>query len=550
VLKSVLATSAVIAAGNASPAIAAAATRADPATAARSAEGDVVGKVSVGYQGWFAAPGDKSPIDNWWHYGDPAKIPSEDNNGLSSWPDVREFTKTYATGYADLGNGTAAELFSSHDAQTVDTHFLWMQQNNIDTAALQRFYDETTFRNDVAVTVKTAAEAHDRKFYIMYDVSGWADFATDVPTDWVDVMVGQLKLTDSSAYARQNGKPVVCVWGLGLFDRPDTPAQGLAAIKALQEAGCYVIIGVDKNWLTMITSPNAERGDFTDTFTAADMITPWMVGVIGTIGDTDWAYGALTVPDLAYCDAHGIDYQPCVLPGSLQESMRLHGDFVWRQFYNMARAGVASTYISMFDEFNEGNQIAKTAETAADVPAGSGFRALDEDGTACSADYYLRLTNDGMKMLTGKIALTSVRPTEPVVGGGGGGSTVRAVTLTSAVNGKLVTAEDSGDKPLIANRTVKGPWEMFDLISLGQGAVALKAQINGKYVCADSGGDEPLITNRTEIGSWETFQMITNADGTVSFKAAANGKYVSAEAAGDEPLIADRTASDRGNRSR
>ena len=49
----------------------------------------------------------------------------------------------------------------------------------------------------------------------------------------------------------------------------------------------------------------------------------------------------------------------------------------------------------MFDEYNEGNQIAKIAETSAWVPSGSGIRALDEDGTACSADYYLRLTNDG-----------------------------------------------------------------------------------------------------------------------------------------------------------
>jgi hypothetical protein len=72
----------------------------------------------------------------------------------------------------------------------------------------------------------------------------------------------------------------------------------------------------------------------------------------------------------------------------------------------------------MFDEFNEGNQIAKTAPTAAWVPAGSGIRALDEDGTACSPDYYLRITADGGRMLKGQLALTATRPTPPVVGGG------------------------------------------------------------------------------------------------------------------------------------
>jgi hypothetical protein len=79
----------------------------------------------------------------------------------------------------------------------------------------------------------------------------------------------------------------------------------------------------------------------------------------------------------------------------------------------MKRVGAQGIYISMFDEYNESNQIAKTAETQAFVPAGSNFKSLDEDGTACSADYYLRLTGDGGKMFKGTIALTTVRPTVP-----------------------------------------------------------------------------------------------------------------------------------------
>ncbi len=111
-----------------------------------------------------------------------------------------------------------------------------------------------------------------------------------------------------------------------------------------------------------------------------------------------------------------------MLPGDVSGRQRAHGDFMWRQFYNMVRAGVQGIYISMFDEFNEGNQIAKTAETQASVPADSGFLALDEDGTACSSDYYLRLTGDGGRMLKGQIALTATRPTQPVVSGTGPGS--------------------------------------------------------------------------------------------------------------------------------
>jgi hypothetical protein len=55
------------------------------------------------------------------------------------------------------------------------------------------------------------------------------------------------------------------------------------------------------------------------------------------------------------------------------------------------------------------------------VPQGSGIRALDEDGTACSSDYYLRLTNDGGRMLKGELPLTEIRPTQPMPGSGSGG---------------------------------------------------------------------------------------------------------------------------------
>ncbi|MDX3853839.1 xylosidase, partial [Streptomyces sp. AK02-01A] len=46
---------------------------------------------------------------------------------------------------------------------------------------------------------------------------------------------------------------------------------------------------------------------------------------------------------------------------------------------------------------------------------GTGIRALDEDGTPCSSDYYLRLTADGGRMLKGEIAPTATRPTRPTL---------------------------------------------------------------------------------------------------------------------------------------
>jgi hypothetical protein len=132
---------------------------------------------------------------------------------------------------------------------------------------------------------------------------------------------------------------------------------------------------------------------------------------VGSAADSDSNRTNYNEGDVAYLHARGKQYQPCVLPGDLSAHQRVHGDFMWHQLYNMIQIASDGLYISMYDEFNEGNQIAKTAATSASIPAGSTFVTLDEDGTACSSDYYLRLTGDGGKMLKGDIALTATRPT-------------------------------------------------------------------------------------------------------------------------------------------
>ncbi|MFE4963438.1 discoidin domain-containing protein [Streptomyces sp. NPDC056660] len=386
---------------------------------AASSPGDVVGKITVGYQGWFACVGDGAPINGWWHWSqDWGQSPSRNNTNIKCWPDVRDYTSTYQTSYAALGNGQPAKLFSSYDQQTVNTHFLWMQQNNIDTAALQRFNPtggEGPTRDAMATKVRSAAESYSRKFYIMYDVSNWTNMQSEIKTDWTNKMSAH---TASSAYAKQNGKPVVCIWGFGFNDpnHPFTPDACLDVVNWFKSQGCYVIGGVPREWRT---GTGGSQPGFLGVYHAFHMISPWMVGAIGNVTEADNAYTTYTVPDQADCNANGIDYQPCVLPGDVSGRQRAHGDFMWRQFYNVVRAGVQGIYISMFDEYNEGNQIAKTAETQAWVPTDSGFLALDEDGTACSSDYYLRLTGDGGRMLKGQIALTAIRPTQPTLPTGG-----------------------------------------------------------------------------------------------------------------------------------
>jgi hypothetical protein len=502
--------------------------------AAASPPGDVVGKITVGYQGWFACTGDGAPINGWWHWSQNwSQPPSPSNTAIKSWPDMRDYDHGYQTAYGNLGNGQPATLFSSYDQQTVNVHFGWMQQNGCDTAALQRFNpnsSEGATRDAMAARVRSAAEATGRKFYVMYDVSGWTNMQPEIKADWANKMSAHAA---SPAYARQNGKPVVGIWGFGFNDgnHPWDAATCLDVINWFKNQGCYVMGGVPTWWRTGVSD---SRPGFLDVYHAFNMISPWMVGRIGDAAGSDWFYTNANVGDQADCDAHGIDYQPCVLPGDLQERQRNHGDFMWRQFYNMVRVGAQGIYISMFDEYNEGNQIAKTAENAGMVPAGSGMLALDEDGTACSADYYLRLTADGGRMLKGQLPLTATRPTAPTVAATG------TVSLRSRANGRYVTATNGA--ALNAGATTAGTGERFDLIDRGNGNIALRARSNSQYVCAENAGAQPLIANRAAIGPWETFQLIHNADGTVSLRAQANNNYVCAENAGAAPLIANRTA--------
>ncbi|SEW51974.1 lectin [Chitinophaga arvensicola] len=496
--------------------------------------GDVVGKITVGYQGWFAANGDGSPINAWWHWTQNwGQSPSSTNNGIKSWPDVRDYSSTFATSWANLGNGQPAKLFSSFTDQTVNTHFLWMQQNGIDAAALQRFNPNGTegpVRDAITAKVKTAAENYGRKFYIMYDVSGWTNMQSEIKTDWTTKMSAY---TSSSAYAKQNGKPVVCIWGFGFNDNnhPWSASVCLDVINWFKNQGCYVIGGVPTHWRTETSD---SRPGFLATYSALNMISPWMVGRIGNVNDVDNFYTNVNTPDQAYCNNNGIDYQPCVLPGDLQEHQRAHGDFMWRQFYNMVRVGAQGIYISMFDEYNEGNQIAKTAENSSFIPVGSNFVTLDEDGVACSADYYLRLTGDGGKMLKGLIGLTATRPTAPIVGGGGGAPIGQTITLKSSNN--LYVSSENATQAMNANRPAVGGWEQFAVVSAGGGKVAL---VNGgKYVCSEN-GTQAMNCNRTAIGPWEQFDWISNGDGTISLRGS-NGKYVSSEN-GTQAMTCNRT---------
>ena len=510
---------------------------------AQSPVGDVVGQVTLGYQGWFSA-GEPSPPDNisWdhWTYNSQYPTPGAVNNFVNKqWPDMRPYQTLagdnpmqYATGYGKFGNGLPATLFTSYNRDVVDIHMKWVAKYGIHTLAIGRFNPTGgTAATVTAANVLATAPKYGVKFYISYDLSGWTGYTTQLPNDWTNVIEGQLHMTSSPNYARQNGKPVVELWIANLV--PHTTPQEMAGIISwLENQGLYVILGVEQGWRANDT--------WVSTYMTGNMIQPWMIGVIGNKNDTD-GFVSKWKDDVAYANGHSVDFQAAILPGddSASAPQRRHGDFMWEQFANATTAGVKSAFISMYDEFGEGNAVMPTAEDASMTPGVTA--ALDVDGTHCSSDYYMRLTGDGGKMLQGLVPLTYTRSTQPVI-------PVRnlvpgtIVTFQAMANGMNVTAENAGAGSLVANRTAVGSWEGFQVVDAGGGNIALKSLANNLFVTAEDGGNQPLIANRAAIGPWETFTEFNTLEGNTALLAKANGRYVTADEAGSSPLIANRTA--------
>jgi hypothetical protein len=377
-------------------------------------EGDIVGRLVVGYQGWFACPGDGSPINDWVHWG--TSCPRPGHQKFELYPDLSEYERTYETGYATLGNGYPARLFSSFDDQVVQTHFRWMKEYGIDCAALQRF-GPSAQHDGMAVKVREAAEVYDRNFYIMYDISGWHSFAEQIGADWLDVIGEKLKITQSPAYAHQEGKPVVCIWGIGFTGRPGSAETCLKIVKWFKEQGCYVIGGVPNHFRD---SDVDSKPGFVEVYEAFDMLSPWTPGRYYGIAGADWYRKTMIEDDFRWCQSRGIDYLPVLFPGFAWSNWnggprnqipRLHGDFMWRQFANIRDVGITSAYVAMFDEYDEGTAIAKAAENWFMTPLDQYFLALDADGTPVSSDFYLRLAGDGALMLKGELPLQWSHPT-------------------------------------------------------------------------------------------------------------------------------------------
>jgi hypothetical protein len=388
----------------------------------------MTGKLLMGYQGWFACPGDGSASSGWIHWFR-SQNPIAADATVDFWPDVSELDpdELFSTSMTYPG-GAPAKLYSAYNAKTLLRHFKWMRDNHLDGVFLQRFSsgvsDASTFArmNKVADNVRAGADAYRRVFALMYDISGHPTntLVTALTNDWL-YLVNTLQITNSSRYLRHNGRPVVAVWGFGFSGRPDTPQQALEVINFFKGAGLTVMGGLPTYWRTLNNDAQSDPA-WAAVFRSFDIISPWSVGRYGDITGADNFRQNLIVPDMAEAAANGREYLPVIFPGfswfnlnggPLNQIPRNGGTFYWEQAYNAKLSGCSMIYGAMFDEVDEGTAIYKLAPTANEIPAQGSWVPLNIDGSSLPSDWYLRLAGEASRMLRGEIPLQSTIPITP-----------------------------------------------------------------------------------------------------------------------------------------
>ncbi len=365
-------------------------------------------EVFVGYQGWFSTP-DDGFMSSWFHW------EGHGRSHVDLLPDVSIYPQSILKA-APFNNGY--KLFSSASPDVVDVHTELIAKAGIDGFALQRFVtrdledrDGRMFRqkNQVAKLVRQSAEKWGTKFYIMYDITGNArKWAEAIKNDFELTLKDQMRLLDSPNYARQKGKPVVCIWGAGAGDRPGTAAEAADLIQWFKdEHGVYVVGGVATGWRD---SAHDSKPGWEETYLKYDSIESWSIGHYIDEAGIESFYKNVVDKDLQYVKEKNaernlsINYKTVIWAGFSWYNMnrgdgvsvlnaipRKGGTFLWKQAQEAAARGIKS-YVAMFDEYDEGTAIAPAVNTKSLIPAGTTFLTLDADGIQMTSDFYVRLT--------------------------------------------------------------------------------------------------------------------------------------------------------------
>ncbi|MCF0070180.1 T9SS type A sorting domain-containing protein [Dyadobacter sp. CY261] len=404
-----------------------------PATTPVPSANTLNNKVMFGYQGWFGLPTDGSPTHNWWlHWFGGA--PDHANATVDMWPYLGDYPpgELVATNMA-YSNGAPAKLFSSYNYNTVDQHFKWMREHEVDGVFQQRFLQNfrtgdsrvTRHFEKVIENVQTASLKYGRVYAIMYDLSGADDTSTEaVIADWKK-LVDEMGVTSESNYLWHKGRPLVALWGLGLASSPEaTAARSDKLVKFFRDGDPTDLTDAPKYRATVMGGLNNDWRTHTSEWRAVydqlDVVSPWSVGRYNTeSGANDFAINSVR-PDMAYLQPKNIDYMPVIFPGfswfnlqtvrnnpsaAIKNSIpRNGGSFLWQQSQNVINEGANMIYLAMFDEVDEATSFFKMEKFGDHTPKGGDtwFLSLDADGYDLTPDWYMAIGGYTKKVLAGK----------------------------------------------------------------------------------------------------------------------------------------------------
>ncbi len=379
------------------------------------------GKLIFGYQGWFSAAGDGSPLHSWNHWSKNQQLPDAENTRVQMWPDVSEYDadELYDTGliYPD---GSPAKVYSAWNLKTVMRHFRWMRDYNLDGAMQYRFIGRISsrpeyrvFYNKVLDNIRQAAEANGRVFAVQYDISGYEgeSVVKAIEADWMS-LVDEMKITDSPMYLHHKGRPLVVLRNCGMADgmRLITPAEAAELIQwfktgAPEKYRVTLMGALPGYWRTQGSDAKKDPG-WPAVFRSFDVISAWPVGRFGDAAGAKKWLETVVIPDMRECARLGIDYMPAIYPGYSYHNAepekvynskpRLGGQFYWSQVSNVVSAHATMIYNAMFDEIDEGTAMYKVSPSAAHqpvMPANRRFLSLDADGEQLPSDWYLKLAD-------------------------------------------------------------------------------------------------------------------------------------------------------------
>jgi hypothetical protein len=188
---------------------------------------------------------------------------------------------------------------------------------------------------------------------------------------------------------------------------------------------------------------------------------------------------------------------------------RLGGEFLWKQFHAASNLGLDMAYVAMFDEVDEGTAIFKVSN----APPLQGHFVTYED---LPADWYLRLTAEGSKILSGERPNTALIPISPLP--------PLAVSLSA-------TPTDAGASPVTVQFTAQATGGRsatvpFDTTDDHLGTVTAAGEndgLNGNWEVATNAFDNTLVkwldfadANPGTRSSWIQYQYQGNLQRAVT----------------------------------